>query len=490
MGKAAKRRKELAKLSQEYTSPISSEGYSGKLKDLPVLPKWISKKERRKKKKKSIRDGRSLSVVAQFPSVMKPLFKAIRYKVLYGGRGGTKSWNIARALLTLGMMRPLRILCAREVMNTIKQSVHQLLQDQIEMLGYQGFYDVKENEFVGRNGTQIIFTGLRSITSANIKSFEGADICWVEEGQAVTKKSWNVLIPTIRKEGSEIWVSFNPELDTDDTYVRFVVNTPPDAWVQEVSYKDNPWRTKVLESERLHMKRTDPEEYKNIWLGKPKMVVAGAIYAREVQALIESHRFRSVPYDPALKVHAIWDLGWNDQTAILLVQRMLSEVRIIGYLEDSFMTLAEWVKVLKALPYVWGYDWLPHDAEHHTQQTGKKTITIIRNLGRNCKSITRGQVEPGIRVARMMFPRLYIDNTHEMDGTMHVGAGRLLECLKRYRRSVPTSTDEPASPVHDQYSHGADTIRQLAQVVDEITNDDEYPEFEYEEWGQAMPGVM
>ncbi|KKK65944.1 hypothetical protein LCGC14_2969060, partial [marine sediment metagenome] len=255
------------------------------------------------------------------------------------------------------------------------------------------------------------------------------------------KKSWNVLIPTIRKEGSEIWVSFNPELDTDDTYVRFVVNTPPDSWVQEVSYKDNPWRTKVLESERLHMKRTDPEEYQNVWLGKPKMVVAGAIYAREVRALIEAKRFRPVPYDPALLVHGIWDLGWNDQTSIILVQRLLSEVRIIGYLEDSFMTIAEWVKVLKSLPYVWGKQWLPHDADHHSQQTGSTTVKLVRKLGMKCaKPIERGRVEPGIRATRMIFSRLYIDNTHEMDGSMHVGGGRLHECLKRYRRSIPTST--------------------------------------------------
>src|SRR4029077_14495638 len=135
-----------------------------------------------------------------------------------------------------------------------------------------------------------------------IKSYEGVDIAWVEEGQAVTKRSWDILIPTIRTERSEIWVTFNPELDTDDTFQRFVASPPENAWVQKVTYRDNPWFPAVLEQERLDLKRRDPDEYAYVWGGKPRTIVAGAIYAREVVDMIEEGRFRPVPYDPKLRV--------------------------------------------------------------------------------------------------------------------------------------------------------------------------------------------
>lgn len=149
------------------------------------------------------------------------------------------------------------------------------------------------------------------------------------------------MIPTIRKEGSEIWVSFNPELDTDETYQRFVVRPPEGAWVEQVNWSDNPWFPIVLEAERLHLQRADPESYANVWNGEPRSVVEGAIYAREIVQMIQEKRIRPVPYDPALPVHTVWDLGWNDQTSIIMVQRLHSEVRIIDYVEDSFRTLAE-----------------------------------------------------------------------------------------------------------------------------------------------------
>src|SRR5690606_19695553 len=166
-------------------------------------------------------------MLAEFPSKLKPLFQPYRYKVAYGGRGATKSWGFARALLIQGAQRKLRILCTREVQKSIKDSVHSLLSDQIQAMGLGHIYQVLQTEIRGVNGTEFLFAGLSTQTVESIKSYEGVDICWVEEARAVSKRSWSILIPTIRKEGSEIWVSFNPELDTDETYVRFVVNPPP-----------------------------------------------------------------------------------------------------------------------------------------------------------------------------------------------------------------------------------------------------------------------
>ena len=133
----------------------------------------------------------------EFPEKLEPLFTPARYKVLYGGRGGAKSWGIARTLLVLGASKPIRILCAREIQKSINESVHQLLKDQIQALGLSDFYEVLNNEIRGKNGTLILFAGLKHNVH-NIKSKEGVDICWVEEAQTVSRTSWDTLIPTIR----------------------------------------------------------------------------------------------------------------------------------------------------------------------------------------------------------------------------------------------------------------------------------------------------
>ena len=141
---------------------------------------------------------------AQFPVKMSSLFDKARYKVYYGGRGAGKSHSAAKALLILGAKSPIRVLCAREYQTSIKDSVHKLLCDQIEALGLLEFYEITQASIGGKNGTEFAFVGLKN-NVANVKSYEGVDICWVEEAQTVSRLSWNVLIPTIRKEGSEIW---------------------------------------------------------------------------------------------------------------------------------------------------------------------------------------------------------------------------------------------------------------------------------------------
>ena len=413
----------------------------------------------------------------QIPEAFFPLLEPKRYKVMYGGRGSGKSWSAARSLLYQGTQDPLRVLCAREIQRTIADSVHRLLSDQVEALGLGWFYTVTDGSIVGRNGSEFLFTGLRAIDAAKIKSFEGVDVAWCEEAQVISKKSWDILIPTIRADGSEIWATFNPDMDSDDTYRRFVVRPPPDAWVAKVSYRDNPWFPDVLEKERLHLERSDPESYQNVWEGRCRTVVEGAIYAGEVTEMIEDRRVRPVPYDPKLKVHTIWDMGWNDAMAIILAQRLGSEVRIIGYIEDSHRLLSSYVTELERLPYSWGKDWLPHDGGAADYKTGKSAKEILKGLGRKVEVLPRLDPEIGIKAARMMFPRLYIDETDrpckEPFPNGFRGGARLVDCLKRYRRSINVNTNEPGAALHDEYSHGADAFRALAMCVDKMTNDEQ-----------------
>ena len=407
------------------------------------------------------------SLRVQLPEKLGVLFEPHRYKCLHGGRGSGKSWGVARALLVQGAARPLRILCTREIQRTIADSVHRLLADQISALGLDSFYQVLEGEIRGRNGTLFLFAGLRQQDVHKIKSFEGVDICWVEEAHVVTKRSWDILIPTIRKDGSEIWITFNPELDSDETFTRFVENPPPDSALIPMNWRDNPWFPETLNQERLLSQRRDSkEDYENIWEGKPRTTVAGAIYRHEILALIEDRRIRPVPYDPMLKVHTVWDLGWNDQTSIIMVQRLRGEARIIDYVEDSHRTLSDYVAELEKRKYRWGTDYLPHDGQAKDVKGGKSAEDILRDLQRNPMIVPNLDVESGIKVARLVFPRCYFDE----DKTK-----RLVECLKRYRRQIPTTTDEPAKPLHDEFSHAADAFRYMSIVIDQMGNEDAKP---------------
>ena len=399
----------------------------------------------------------------EFPQKLQCLFKPKRLKVLHGGRGSGKSWAVARALLIIGAQKPLRILCAREIQKSIKDSVHRLLSDQIQAMNLGAFYEVLESEIRGKNGTLFLFAGLAQHTVESIKSFEGVDIVWPEEAQVVTKRSWDVLTPTIRKDDSEIWITLNPDMETDETYKRFVLGRAvesDDAYVVQMNWRDNPWFPVVLEKERQDTLVRDPLSYANIWEGEPKRVSEGAIYRHEVVRMIEDKRVRPVPYDPLLKVHTVWDLGWNDAMTIGLWQRQSSEVRCIGYIEDSHRTLDSYIAQLEKHPYRWGIDFIPHDGRARNTQTGKSTEEALQAMGRNVKVLPQLDVEEGIKAARMMFPRVYLDEKTE----------RLQECLKRYQRSINQATREPGGPLHDEYSHGADMFRYAAMAVEEMGN--------------------
>jgi len=397
----------------------------------------------------------------EFPEKLGFLFEPSRYKVAYGGRDGAKSWSFARALLLLGAEKPLRIGCFREVQRSIRESVHKLLGDQIQKLGLGRHYEVLQNEIRGAIGTEIVFAGLSTLTRESIKSYEGLDIGWIEEAQSVKKRSWDILIPTIRKPGSEIWASFNPELDTDDTYQRFVVKSPSNAVVVKINYDDNPWRSKVLDQERKDMERDAPDDFAHIYGGHCRAAVDGAIYYKEVSALRSSGRICNAPYNPMLKAHAIVDLGYDDYMSIIVAQRNGSELSIIDYVEDRLRYIPSYSEELKAMELNWGKMYLPHDgkAKH---VTGKSAQEQFETLGWDVEIVPDIGLENGIKAARLIFPRCYFDKDK---------AGPLVNRLARYRRRVNQETNTGGAPVHDDNSHGADGFRYFSIIADEMSND-------------------
>lgn len=407
----------------------------------------------------------NLAIRVEFPEKAKCLLSPAPYKVLYGGRGSAKSWSAARALLLLGVQRPMRILCAREVQKSVRESVFSLLKDQIRAMGLSGFYsDILEREIRGMNGTKIVFSGLANHTVDSLKSFEGVDVCWIEEAQVVSKYSLDLLDPTIRKAGAEIWATFNPLLESDEIYRRFVANTPPPgSVVQEMNWRDNPWWNAVLEAKRIHYQATESEDdYLNIWEGRPRAAVQGAIYAREMAQMVADGRIGHMPWDPDLPVHVVWDLGWNDLMAVGLVQRLRSELRVIEYLEGSAKTIEEWIGELRAKPYRYGTFLVPHDAKNKDIKSGRSVEEIVADYGFEVRVGPREPVETGIRTTRSVFPRLYLDRTRCAD---------LIEHLKRYRRRIDSVTQTPREPVHDEHSNAADMLRYLAMGAEQLTNE-------------------
>ncbi len=419
----------------------------------------------------------------QLPRKLGFLLDPHAYKVAWGGRSSLKSWSFARALLTIGVQYELRILCAREVQKSLMQSVHQLLVDQIRELDLGDYYDVTENAIRGtRNDTLFRFTGLSDQTADTLKSYEGFDILWLEEAQAISRRSFQIALPTIfRNKGAEVWASFNPELDTDEVWQRFIVNTPPGAKVVEMNWRDAVscgWWTDEQERLRQYDLIYSKNEYENIWEGKPRTVVAGAIYATEIIELITEGRSRPIPYDPRLPVFRIWDLGWADSMAVVMVQKPHhSALNVIGYLEDTRLTYANMIAAMDRLGYKWGTDYLPHDAEQHHPTSGTNARKVLEGLGCKVQIVPRSDPEARIRAARMMFPRCYFDTSkHDTPPERPerlMGAGHLLDRLRRYKRNVPTTTGEPAGPTHDAASHGADAFGALAEIVDRIRNDGE-----------------
>jgi phage terminase large subunit len=421
----------------------------------------------------------------QLPRKLAFLMEMHPYKVAFSGRHGLKSRAFSGALLTLGLDQSLRIMCAREVQKSLADSSHQILEDQIRRLGSGDKYHVTENEIRSKiNDTSFRFMGLSNLTAESAKSAEGWDILWIDEAQRVKRRSFQLALPTLfRTPHSELWACFNPDLDTDEVWERFVVHPPPGAMVVEMNWRDavacgwwNDEQEQLRQYDLVHSKN----EYDNIWEGKPNVVLAGAIYATEVVGMITEQRYRPIPYDPKLPVHRIWDLGWNDLMVCIMVQKPHpSALNVINYLEESHITYANMIGAMDRLGYKWGTDWLPHDGVDHDPKSGTSAQKLLRGLGCRVMIIPKSGPEPRVKAGRMMFPRVYMDNskfdTPPERPDRLLGAAHLMDRLKRYKRNVPKTTQEPTSPVHDISSHGADAWGGMAEIVDRIRNDGEMP---------------
>jgi phage terminase large subunit len=401
-------------------------------------------------------------VTIQFPDKLECLFRPSRYKVLYGGRGGGKSQNIARALLIQGSTQKHKILCAREIQRSIDDSVHALLAEQINDIGLSHFYDVQQKAIIGKNGTEFIFAGLRSNISS-VKSIPNITRAWVEEAQSASATNIKILARTVRAPESEIWLSFNPDLEDDPVYQEYVVDPPTDSIVVKVNWQDNPFFPDVLRKDMEDDKRKNKAEYEHVWEGKCKQAVEGAVFAEELRKAAEEHRLTKVPPKAGVPVQTFWDLGQSDSTAIWFVQIVGMEYRILDYYQASGHKMPHYIEVLAERGYNYDEHCLPHDAEHNqlaAQSTIKQQLLdAIRDnpkLGKAVRIVPRIPKKAlGIDAARSIFGQCVFDKEKTADG---------LQCLRHYSYARDIETGRVSKePKHDIWSHGSDAFLCFAQ---------------------------
>lgn len=404
----------------------------------------------------------------RIPEAFRDLFAPKRYKVYYGGRGGAKSWAFAAALIITGMQRPIRVLCARELQISIADSVHKLLADLIRSNNLEGFYTIQERTIKGANGTEFLFKGLKH-NATEIKSTEGIDFCWVEEAEKVSNNSWELLIPTIRKDNSEIWISFNPKNPTDPTYQRFVFQQHEDVLLRKVSYRDNPFFPEVLMKEMEKLKASDHEAYLHIWEGEFDTRYFGGVYSKWIADMSTKGRILPGLYDVGLPVHTAWDLGYDDATAIWFWQLAGKEVRLIDYYENSGQDIEHYCDVVKGRGYAhYGDHYVPHDAANKLLAAGGRSIVQqAYALGVKMRVVAATSMMNGIEAARKVLESTWADADKCKDG---------LHALQQYQFEYDEDKQTfKSTPIHDWSSHPSDAFEIIGQVMREKAKPEDKP---------------
>ena len=316
----------------------------------------------------------------EVPRKFVPLLGAKRYKGAYGGRGGAKSHFFAERVLKVCVAKPTRVVCIREIQDSIRDSVRQLLVDKIKKLCVGPLFTALDSEIRGANGSLIIFKGMQSYNAETIKSLEAYDIAWVEEAQTLSQRSLDMLRPTIRKEGSELWFSWNPRYKTDPVDKFFRSNPPDEAVSVMVNWRDNPWFPDVLAKDMTRDFEVDPDKADSVWNGAYGSS-EGAILSRWVNEAEREGRVNSeVAFDPyGSPIEISSDIGFRDTAAWWFWQRKVGGFSLLKYDAASGLDADDWIPRLQdtirdlELGRL-GKIWLPTDARAKTFQSKHSSV--------------------------------------------------------------------------------------------------------------------
>jgi len=372
----------------------------------------------------------------EIPRAFQSALTPARYQVWYGGRGGGKSWGVARLLLTQAYRKKLRILCTREFQNSIADSVHRLLTDQITALGLGAYFRITRDSIKSSYGSEFLFKGIHHNIN-EIKSLEGVDLCWVEEAQRVTEESWKILIPTIRKEGSEIWITFNPDDAQHPTYVRFISQPPPNARITKVNFPDNPWLPETLRAEMEYCRAVDMDAYRHIWEGEPRSHSAAEVF--HGKWTIEAFE---APPDARLYFGADW--GFSQDPTVLIRAFIVERQLFIEYEAYGVgVDIDETPALFRSIP---GAETWPIKAD----SARPETISAMRRAGFNINPAAKwpGNVEDGIATLRG-FEKIVI----------HERCKHAIDAMKLYRYKTDKLTGDVLPILLHDYSHVPDALR-------------------------------
>ena len=406
----------------------------------------------------------------ELPPKLVELFEGdSRYRCAYGGRGSGKTRGFAIMAAVRGYVwaqegRSGQILCSREFMNSLSDSSFEEVTGAIEAHDFlREFYEIGDRYIRTKcKSIEFTFAGLRRNLDS-IKSKANILLCWVDEAETVSETAWTKLIPTIREEGSELWVTWNPESKLSATHKRFRENPPRDSKLVEINWRDNPFFPNVLELARQEDFEKRPETYEHVWEGAFLTHHEGAYYSVEMRDANAEGRISTVAYDRSMPVVTAWDLGIGDTTAIWFAQFVGAEVRLIDYYETNGVGLDHYARVLQDKGYVYDQHILPHDVRVRELGTGKSRLETLQNLGLNSITIApQLNVDDGIQAVRSMLPNCWFDAERCDHG---------IEALRSYHREYDDKNLVwKGRPAHDWSSHGSDAFRYLAVGYRRLSN--------------------
>lgn len=405
----------------------------------------------------------------QIPEQYKELFqpsKQWRHIVYKGGRSSGKSTQIAISRLIKGSQKKLRGLCTREIQNSIQESVYKLLCDQIDKLGLGDWQKFNDRLVNRRTGSEIFFKGLHN-NIQSIKSIEGIDWCWIEEAQSVSADSINTLIPTIRKEGSELIWSYNPLTEHDAVQELIVDKADERTYVRHINSDEvEQLLSPEIIAEREKMRKDNPDMFAHVWLGQPLTAKTGTVFGKQIAQAEIDGRIGSVPYDASAGTYTAIDLGIGDSTAIWWFQLVGQEIHFIDHYESSGEELGHYISVIKNKPYNYTTHYLPHDAKQRELQTGLTRVEFFENNGIHNIEVLRptnftlGQDDINM-IARPKFSKVWIDRDK---------CARGLQCLRAYHYEYDEKNKLlKDKPEHDWSSHSSSAFIYALMAAEEST---------------------
>jgi phage terminase large subunit len=345
--------------------------------------------------------------------------------------------------------------CAREIQESLRDSVKQLIEDKISDYGLEEHFESAERRDASQERRPLRLQGMWRNPDA-LKSLEGADIFWGEEANRFSGRSIRLIRPTMRKPGSRMIWSWNPEFDHDpvDKLFRGPAGPPPNAYVREVSYLDNPFFSGTpLQAEMEHDYRSNPAMAEHVWGGQYVQAMDGAYYAAQLREVREEGRVTTLAKDPILPVRAYWDLGYRDATAIWLCQFAGREIRVLDYIEGRGQLLAYYIEALNERGWGKAHMFVPHDGDHITVISPGSAHFQLRAAGFNVQTIPnqgKGAALQRVQAARRLFPRIWFNDTPS------ISSG--LKALAAYHERQDENRNVGLGPEHDWASDPADAF--------------------------------